>query len=152
VGCGSSNLWLDAGNVDFSAVQKSINSGADLDARDARDGLGRTPLYYVVYNEHLKILELLVSNGVNVNAKPKANKIVLHLAAELRNLGMVRLLMKAGAKVNALDSDQDTPLDWAIGTLHNDTADLIRKNGGKRGAELEAEGKSNTSYSQQSQP
>jgi len=108
--------------------------------------------YYAVYNEHLKIVELLVRNGANLNAKHKANKIVLHLAAELRNLGMVRLLMKAGAKVNALDSDQDTPLDWAIGTLHNDTADLIRKNGGKRGAELEAEGKSNTSYSQQSQP
>ena len=45
VGCGSSNLWQDAGNGDFSAVQKHINSGADL---DARDGLGRTPLYYAV--------------------------------------------------------------------------------------------------------
>ena len=133
IGCGSSNLWQDAGNGDFSAVQKRINSGADLDARDA---LGRTPLYYAVYNEHLKIAELLVKNGANVNVKHKANKTPLHLAAELGNLRMVRLLLKAGAKVNALDSDRGTPLDWAIGTLHNDTAAFLRKNGGKEGSAL----------------
>jgi len=138
VGCGRSNLWLDAGNGDFSAAEKRINSGEDLDARDA---LGRTPLYYAVYNEHLKIAELLVKNGANVNEKHKDDKIVLHLAAELGNLRMVRLLLKVGAKVNALDSDQDTPLDWAIGTLHNDTAQFLRKHGGKTGEELKAEGK-----------
>ena len=49
---------------------------------------------------------------------------------------MVGLLLKAGAKVNALDSDQGTPLDWAVGTLHNDTAALLRKNGGKEGSAL----------------
>jgi ankyrin repeat protein len=49
---------------------------------------------------------------------------------------MVRLLLKASAKVNALDNDQGTPLDWAIGTLHNDTGALLRKNGGKQGSAL----------------
>ncbi|HCV24192.1 MAG TPA: hypothetical protein DGN59_12100 [Candidatus Latescibacteria bacterium] len=36
----------------------------------------------------------------------------------------------------ALDSDQGIPLDWAIGTLHNDTAALPRKNGRKEGSAL----------------
>ncbi len=76
-----------------------------------------------------------------MNTKHKANKISLHLAAELGNLKMVRSLMKAGSKVNALDSNHDTPLDWAIGTLHNETADLLRKHGGKTSEELKAEGK-----------
>jgi len=54
----------------------------------------------------------------------------------LGTIQMVRLLLKASAKVNALDNDQGTPLDWAIGTLHNDTAALLRKNGGKEGSAL----------------
>ena len=77
-----------------------------------------------------------MKNGANVNVKHKANKTPLHLAAELGNLRMVRLLLKAGAKVNALDSDRGTPLDWAVGTLHNDTAAFLRKHGGKEGSAL----------------
>ena len=133
VGCSVSNIWQDVQNGDMASVQSQLKSGADLDARDA---LGRTPLYYAVYYEHLKIAGLLVKNGANVNMKHKANKTPLHLASELGNIQMVRLLLKAGAKVNALDSDQGTPLDWAVGTLHNDTAALLRKNGGREGSAL----------------
>ena len=35
---------------------------------------------------------------------------------------------------DALDSDRGTPLDWAVGTLHNDTTDFLRKHGGKAGS------------------
>ena len=37
--------------------------------------------------------------------------------------------------------DGETPLDWAISRKHPKTADLLRKHGGKTGAELKAEGK-----------
>ncbi len=43
--------------------------------------------------------------------------------------------------VNAKDNDGDTPLDWAIRLKQTETADLIRKHGGKTGEELKAEGK-----------
>ena len=39
--------------------------------------------------------------------------------------------------MNALDNNGDTPLDLANG----ETADLIRKHGGKTGEELKTEGK-----------
>ena len=39
--------------------------------------------------------------------------------------------------VNAKDNDGDTPLSYAKG----ETADLLRKHGGKTAAELKAEGK-----------
>jgi ankyrin repeat protein len=128
-GCGASNVWQDVQNGDTAAVQSQIESGADVDARDA---LGRTPLY----NKHPEITGLLVRSGANVNVKHKADKTPLHLAAELGDTPTVRLLLKAGAKVNSLDSDQGTPLDWAVGTLHNDTAAFLRKNGGKEGSVL----------------
>ena len=132
-GCGASNIWQDVQNGDLAAVQSQIESGADVDARDA---LGRSLLYYAIYNKHPRITGLLVRSGANVNVKHRANKTPLHLAAELGDTPTVRLLLKAGAKVNALDSDQGTPLDWAVGTLHNDTADLLRKQGGKAGSTL----------------
>ena len=46
-----------------------------------------------------------------------------------------------GADVNAKDKDGETPLNWAIKNKHTETADLLRKHGGKTGEELKAEGK-----------
>jgi hypothetical protein len=41
----------------------------------------------------------------------------------------------------AVESIQWKPLDWAIKRKDIATADLLRKNGGKTGEELKAEGK-----------
>ena len=43
--------------------------------------------------------------------------------------------------MNAKDFENKTPLDEAINYKHNETADLLRKHGGKTGEELKAEGK-----------
>jgi len=43
--------------------------------------------------------------------------------------------------VNAIGSLGRTPLDWAIRVKQTETADLLRKHGGKTGEELKAEGK-----------
>ena len=37
----------------------------------------------------------------------------------------------AGADVNAKNEDGETPLDWANWRSHAETADLLRKHGGK---------------------
>ena len=64
-----------------------------------------TPLHYVVVGGHMELVELLIAEGTDVNAK---------------------------------DDDGWTPLDLA---RHNpETADVLRKHGGKTGEELKAEG------------
>ena len=50
---------------------------------------------------------------------------------------VVELLIAEGANVKT--NDVVTPLDWAIS--HPETADLLRKHGGKTGEELKAKGK-----------
>ena len=50
----------------------------------------------------------------------------------------VRLLIDKGADVNAKDDVGDTPVDWAD---NKETADLLRKHGGKTGEELKVKGK-----------
>ncbi|HIC61939.1 MAG TPA: hypothetical protein EYO72_04330 [Marine Group III euryarchaeote] len=53
--------------------------------------------------------------------------------------------MANGAEVNAIIVSSPyqgkTPLDWAIKYKRTETADLLRKHGGKTGEELKAEGK-----------
>jgi len=45
-------------------------------------------------------------------------------------------LLAKGAEVNAKDKSGATPLDGAIRRKHSEIADLLRKHGGKTGAEL----------------
>jgi ankyrin repeat protein len=53
------------------------------------------------------------------------------------NKEVVELLIAKGVDVNAKDVDGKTPLNSAEG----ETADLLRKHGGKTSEELKAEGK-----------
>jgi ankyrin repeat protein len=70
---------------------------------------------------------------------PKAADISIHDAAMQRNLEAVKQHIAAGAGVNAKDVNEYTPLDWAIFNKDTETADLLRKHGGKTGEELKAE-------------
>ena len=67
-------------------------------------------------------------------------KEVSGFAASWGHNEIVELLIAKGADVNVKSSGK-TPLDWAIKQLHPETADLLRKHGGKTGAELKAERK-----------
>jgi ankyrin repeat protein len=92
-----------------------------------------------------------LSNGADVNAKTKLGQTPLHMAAMFGRKDVVELLISKGADVNALTvSDpfkgedvpafiastikEKTPLDLAL--LLPETANLLRKHGGKTGEEL----------------
>ena len=68
----------------------------------------------------------------------------LHNAAEYGQKEIGELLIEKGANVNTRDVDGETPLDVAIHPENSndtdETAELLRKHGGKTGEELKAEG------------
>ena len=64
----------------------------------------------------------------------------IHEAAEEGNIEAVKQHLAAGTDVNAKDDDGYTPLDLAIDYEEIETADLLRKHGGKTGEELKATG------------
>ena len=91
-----------------------------------------------------EIAKLLIAEGGNVNEKDNNRRTPLHRAANQGHTEIVELLIAKGADVNAIAGqhmDHATPLDWAIKYKRNETADLLRKHGGKTSEELKAEGK-----------
>ena len=86
----------------------------------------------------IEAVKQYLTDGVGVNAKAERGRTPLHFAAHVGHKEIVELLIANGADVNAKDEDGKTPLGWAD---DKETADLLRKHGGKTGEELKAEGK-----------
>ena len=106
------------------------------------DTVGQTPLIFAAGRGHTEIVELLIAKGADVNAKTSSEKTPLHIAASGGHKKVVELLIAEGVDVNAQEKyDGTTPLDLAIAFEHTETADLLRKHGGKTGEELKAASK-----------
>jgi ankyrin repeat protein len=120
------------GNIE--AVKQHLADGADVNGKDED---GYAPLHFAALVGHKEIAELLIANGADVNAKDGTGWTPLHYPAAKGHKEIVELLIGKGADLNAKDEDGDTPLDFA----YAETADLLRKHGGKTGEELKAEGK-----------
>jgi ankyrin repeat protein len=67
---------------------------------------------------------------------PSAPDISIHKAAEDGNIEAVKQHLAAGTAVNAKSDDGGTPLHNAVSRGHKETADFLRKHGGKTGEEL----------------
>ena len=143
VGCGESQPpeppdisihdAVEKGNIE--AVKQHLDAGTDVNAKDDAYG-GQTPLHVAANRGHKEVVELLIDNGADVNAKDRFGFTPLREAAWYGHKEIVELLIAAGVDVNAKFKDGETPLDWADG----ETADLLRKHGGKTSEELKAAG------------
>jgi ankyrin repeat protein len=110
------------GNIEV--VKQHLAAGTDVNMKDKR---GMTPLHPAVGGNHPKIVELLIAKGADVNTV-----------------------------VSGIQHKGRTPLDIATNpdnpNASAELANLLRKHGGKRGAELEAEGKPTESVAEATQP
>ena len=118
---------------DIEAVKEFLAAGTDVNAKTMHGG---TPLRNAKTKE---IAELLIAKGADVNVKDKRGFTPLHYAAWGGRNEIAELLISKGADVNAKNDEGKTPLDRA--KYKPETADLLRKHGGKTRKELKAEGK-----------
>ena len=96
------------------------------------------PLWKAAIVGNIEAVKQHLANGTDVNAKDAGGDTPLHRAAWKGHKVIAELLIAAGADVNAKGEVGTTPLDMAD---DKETADLLRKHGGKTGEELKAEGK-----------
>jgi ankyrin repeat protein len=75
------------------------------------------------------------------NGKDEGGWVPLHGTSGEGHREIVELLMANGAKVNGLAMSGKTALDYASRAGQKETADFLRRHGGKTRAELNAERK-----------
>jgi hypothetical protein len=110
-------------NIPNELVRWLVASGADI---DAVDNYKRTALHShaMTHNGYLTIfLEL----GANINAKDYDGNTALHFASGSGfNVTGVKKLIEYGAKINALNNANQTPLEYALQRANNiDIVDLV---------------------------
>ena len=88
---------------------------------------GFTPLHFS--SDSVQILDFLLTNGVDANAKNKYGETPLHFACKHNNPDAVKLLLANKAIINAMDDCDKTPLFNAYDSGHDEVVKLLIENG-----------------------
>lgn len=122
----------------IAAVKKSDDASAKelIDQRvdlDAQCSTKNTALHYACESENLPLIDLLIENDCKIDLQNKSNWTPLMTAVRKGKLSAVKLLVSAGADLEAKSSDTDytdfTPLIAAIHEKHADIARHLIENG-----------------------
>ncbi|MBA3954125.1 ankyrin repeat domain-containing protein [Candidatus Dependentiae bacterium] len=143
-----SALHLAAQNGHTEVAQYLLANGSSVTAQNSKE---KTPLHIAFENNHIPIIDLLINhasghdwthihgaavngdarlinfllaNGADINAKDADNKTPLHKVAHLGKCAVIQLLLDKGALVDAKTVDNYTPLHLAMCTKYS----VVRNN------------------------
>jgi ankyrin repeat protein len=115
--CGTARFFAAAESGNVQEVDRLLDAGADVDARDNQ---GETPLFSAAFSGSREIAESLIAHGADINAMDREGSTPLHKAAYQSRRELVELLIRKGARVNAGTREGATPLhkaiEWFAGT------------------------------------
>jgi ankyrin repeat protein/beta-lactamase regulating signal transducer with metallopeptidase domain len=115
---------------DLSRVQSLIENGKAQE----RFGQGLTLLHAAAAGGHTAIVDLLLTNGLDVRSQTQRGYTALHYAAAGNHREVAELLLAKGADVNAEPGDQ-TPLHWAVRERHKDMINWLLARGANPNAD-----------------
>ena len=90
--------------------------------------MARTPLHLAAFKGYKDVVELLLANKAEVNAKDNNGQTPLHVAALKGHKDVAELLLANKAEVNAKDNNGETPLHLAALSGHKDVVELLLAN------------------------
>ena len=123
-------------------IIKAAKSGAALRVKEllaqdaslisARDADGSTPLHCATWKGHQSVVELLLSQGADVNAKNDNDHwgtTPLHAAAHANQRAIAELLIAHGADIQATNLNGRTPLAETEFHKAKPVANLLKQHG-----------------------
>ena len=110
--------------IQLELVKYLVENGADV-RESGRDG--NTPLTAAALSGYKdpSLVNYLIDKGADPNAKNAHGSTALHFAAEKGCLETVKVLIKHGAHLEALDAEGLTPLQRACCGCHDEVVDYI---------------------------
>ncbi|MGQ2799447.1 ankyrin repeat domain-containing protein, partial [Leptospira santarosai] len=120
---------------ELQTARTLIHSGFDVNSTDEN---GRTPLMAAVTIDNLEIAKLLVEKKANINAVDHQKLSAIFYAVITNFYGisksneptaMAEFLIQKGANLNVKNSNDETPLHWAVKERSFEIAKLLIKNG-----------------------
>ena len=122
---GQTPLHLSAENLEIS----SLLLGAGSDPRVQTTEGGYTPAHLAAMNGSKNVLELLLNNGADMEARGTNGPTPLHLAAQEGHQDCCDLLLSRGADREARDGWSQTPLWLAAGKGKTEAVELLLQHG-----------------------
>ncbi len=113
---------------DLQLVSKFLSKGAYVNQIGSRKYGYGSALHLAVREGHLKIAQLLLEHGAQVDVLDPDDFTPLHNAAWNGNLEVAQLLLEAGADIEASTYDGDTPLTLAQNNDQAKMAEYILEN------------------------
>ena len=107
---------------------------------DTKDKHGLFPLQYAVWNGDTEIVDLLLEHKAQINLQSEKTTL-MHIACMNSHESVAKLLIKKNANLNAIDSNNRTPLDISVSLGDENIIEALIKRGAKSAEELKAEGK-----------
>jgi peptidoglycan/LPS O-acetylase OafA/YrhL len=100
------DLWASAAEGDVIAVKAALE---ETDVNEADPMMGTNALTMAALMGQAEVVELLISEGADVNQRNRDQGTALHSAAFLGRVESVRLLLEAGADMEIVNKDGATP-------------------------------------------
>ena len=121
--------WCNCGK--YKKIEEFISSCNNLLSRlKCRRGMfGYTPLHKAVGNGHVRVLQLLLRHGGDVNSRTNSGWSLLHVAASTGCVDCVRVLLANNVDISVIDEYVKTPKQMAESCCKPAVMKVIRSAG-----------------------
>ncbi|XP_034965285.1 ankyrin repeat domain-containing protein 6 isoform X3 [Zootoca vivipara] len=121
----SERLLIAAYKGQLDNVVQLINKGAKV----AVTKHGRTPLHLAAYKGHLRVAQILLKAGCDVDLQDDGDQTALHRATVVGNVDVIAALIREGCALDRQDKDGNTALHEASWHGFSQSAKLLVKGG-----------------------